>query len=590
MKRLKSKMVLKSLSLIILITLVSCNSDLLNQDPTTQMAKETFWKTPDDAALAVVGIYSDLTDIFARDYYFDGASEFQYTYTVTTLGKGTWYPGAGIGSGFDYMWNTCYTLINHSNYAIENIEKMISNAESQTIKSSLEQSLGEARFLRGLAYFRLIEMWGDVPYMDKVYTNNEQVAQLFRTPITQIKAKINDDFTYAIDKLPLPSAVTGAKAGRASKATAYAYRGKLQLYWASWNKFGWPELTTFVPSADSATVAYTAAANDFDKVINNYGLKLFRNGDPGTANDPNYFYLFQPENENDQEILFSVCFAGPDLFQGEYMMRDFGTRNNFGGQCRLEPTSFLVDRYQLVTTGDFAPKLVLGKPATIVNGACNPTTYLNRDYRMRATMLWNGQKMTFVSQVPGSANGDSIPFLWGNLDGVNYINYQGCRTGYIYRKWIRLVPGIRSDGPQDWYMMRLADVYLMYAEASNFASGPTSKAIDLVNSVRRRGALPVLSSTKTANTDEFFKAIEQERIVELISEGHRFFDIKRWRKANEIWGDGSLGVTLKDTWGVSVTDIFKAVSAKDFQKFYINRIPLAERERNPNLTQNDCWY
>ena len=76
MKRLKSNMILKSLSLFLLTTLGSCNSDLLNQDPTTQMAKETFWKTPADATLAVVGIYSDLADIFARDYYFDGVSEF----------------------------------------------------------------------------------------------------------------------------------------------------------------------------------------------------------------------------------------------------------------------------------------------------------------------------------------------------------------------------------------------------------------------------------------------------------------------------------------------------------------------------------
>ena len=63
--------------------------------------------------------------------------------------------------------------------------------------------------------------------------------------------------------------------------------------------------------------------------------------------------------------------------------------------------------------------------------------------------------------------------------------------------------------------MRLADVYLMYAEATNELHGPQPDAIDLVNKIRHRGNLPPLSATKTADKKSFFDAIEQERIVEL---------------------------------------------------------------------------
>ena len=75
-------------------------------------------------------------------------------------------------------------------------------------------------------------------------------------------------FTYAFEKLPAKHQLLG----RAAKPAALAFRGKLQLYWASWKKNGWPELEGFTPDAAAATAAFTAAAADFKKVINDYGL------------------------------------------------------------------------------------------------------------------------------------------------------------------------------------------------------------------------------------------------------------------------------------------------------------------------------
>jgi hypothetical protein len=566
------------------LSFAACTSNLLNQEPTTQLGTSAYWKTKNDALFALTGVYTDIRAAFSTDYYFDGAAEFQQSGNVD--GNGSYSPGPAMGSGVNFMWANCYAAVNHANYTIINVRKMIASTASATEKSDLGIILAETRFLRGLAYFRMIQLWGDVPYLDRVYTNEEAIT-LSRAPIKAIKDSIYQDFTEAINKLPAIST-----AGRATKATAYGFRGKLQLYWASWNKFGWPELSTFTPDINEATNAYKGATSDFGHVVDDFGLSLFRSGDPGLPNDPNYFYLFLPENENDREIIFSVCFAGPTLGQGEFMMREFGTRNNFGGQSRVQPTNKLADRYQQIKTGDYAPfNLLLTKGANVVNGACNPSSYLGRDYRMRATIIWDGQKLL---QMDGSGEvvGDSLAMLYGSNDGVTHINSVS-RTGYIYRKWIRYKTGQggRSDGPQDFYLLRLSDVYLMYAEASNFASGPTAKAIDLVNRVRRRGALPILLSKYTSDANSFFKAIEQERIIELAAEGHRFFDIRRWRKANEIWGSpGGPGMTLYDTWGVRVGDYFMAAPALYFQQYYIARIPLAERERNPKLTQNTCWY
>jgi hypothetical protein len=95
--------------------------------------------------------------------------------------------------------------------------------------------VGEAKLLRGMVYFKLISMWGDVPYISRVVNDNAEVSGLTRVPMAQVKDSIMADFTYAYEKLPSKAVATG----RAGKPAALAFRGKLQLYWASWNKFGW---------------------------------------------------------------------------------------------------------------------------------------------------------------------------------------------------------------------------------------------------------------------------------------------------------------------------------------------------------------
>jgi hypothetical protein len=138
--------------------------------------------------------------------------------------------------------------------------------------------------------------------------------------------------------------------------------------------------------------------------------------------------------------------------------------------------------------------------------------------------------------------------------------------------------------------MRLADVYLMYAEASNEVNGPQPDAVDLLNKIRRRGNLPELRPDKTGNKQAFFDAIEQERIVELVAEGHRGFDLRRWRALERVWGPpGSAGVRRLDTFGATVDTYYQNTSDRTYQQNYIFRIPPGERDRNPNLTQNIPW-
>ncbi len=573
----------------VLSLLSSCVDDLLNRNPTTLVSSEVYWRDATDALNITMGVYEATRTLYGRDYYFDGQGEFQFT-RGTSLGSGTWNPGGGIGSGFGYMWNNAYRVIDRANYVIENLEKMIAKETVPSTKAQLERINGENYFLRSLAYFRLIELWGDVPYFRHVLSGNAEATSLERTPIATIKDDLIKDLTYAISVLP--STLTSSERGRASQIAAYGFRGKINLYWASWKKNGWPELKGFTQDATEANKYFQNAAADFKQVITGYGLKLYKEGNPGTYDSPSYWELFNgTSTEYDPEIIFSVQYGGPNMSQGEELLRDFGTRTTGNAQCWVMPNNRLVNRYQSLTTGDFLPPVTLSKDEAAANSATNPATYENRDWRMKASILWNGQTILRIS-TDGMTLGAPMPFKFGISDGVNYINYDASNlAGYLFRKWVRQYGGIeRSQGPQDFYLMRLADVYLMYCEATNEVSGPSQELVDLINKIRKRGNLPVLATEKYANKVEFFKTIEQERVVELIAEGHRPFDIRRWRKVEEIWGvPNGPGQIMYNSQGGQVRTEFQNAAARDYQRYYIYQIPNAERDRNSKLTQNDPW-
>jgi hypothetical protein len=599
----------------------SCTKNLLDQQPTVDLPSSAFWNTEVDATTALMGAYSAVRPLFDRDYYMDGQGEYFRTRNASSstlaglsnlrLGaaynNGSYNP-SGYGSGFDNMYQFLYGGVNRTNYVIENVNKMLLTAKPTSI-ANLQAIIGEAKLLRGMVYFKLISMWGDVPYFSKIAYSDADVNSLPRMPISQIKDSIMADFNYAFDKLPANVPI----AGRAAKPAALAFRGKLQLYWACWNTFGWPELSTFKPDAAVGLTAYTAAAADFNAVINNYGLTLFRAGDPGswgTMGDatvlPNYFYLFMPVANNNTmgnntELIMGFTHGGTSTNQGEELMRDFGGRSQESSQCWVFPRYEIANRYQSTITGDFCPTLLttttanVAKDRTKLNSAVNPASYANRDYRMKATMLWDYEQIAGMKSLAATGMCPYIYKTYGSTTAVpgltTYDDGGAGEPGYIFRKFVRNYAGQgRSDGDFTWPVMRLADVYLMYAEATNAVNGPQADAIALVNKVRHRGNLPPLAATKTVDKPTFFSAIEQERIVELIGEGQRGYDLRRWRAIERVWCPPyGVGVWRIDTYGANLNQYFLNSSELAYQQCYIFRIPPGERNRNPNLTQNTPW-
>lgn len=593
---------------IVMFILFSCTEDLLDQQPTTEMGAASFWTTEDDATTALMGAYSSIRPLFDRDYYFDGHGEYTFVPGISTgpaVAGASFNNPSNYGGSFDTYFEHLYGGVNRANYVIENVSKMLPSASELSLPL-LKAVVGEARLLRGMVYFRLISMWGDVPYFGHVIQSNTDVNNISRTSMAEIKDLIMEDFTYAVENLPDKAPALG----RVGKPAALAFRGKLQLYWACWNKFGWPEVESFTPNAAAADEAYAAASADFKRVIEDFGLTLFRGGEPGEIDElgkaeklPNYYYLFMPNTANGApEMIMSFPHGVYGTSQGEELVRDFGSRMHENSQNYVLPRYELADRYQSTITGDFADPLIPMDPSqpgarTALNSAVNPQSYADRDYRMKSTIFWDYEMSLGFPAFETTPTGWH-PFIyktWGakvTIDGVEYTSINGSsNSGYMFRKFVRNYGGLhRSNGDFAWPVMRLADVYLMYAEATNEVNGPQADAIDYVNKIRHRGNLPALDASKTASKDAFFNAIEQERIVELVAEGHRGFDLRRWRALERVWGPPySEGTWRIDTHGAFISRYFQNASELVYQRAYIFRIPPAERDRNPNLTQNRPW-
>jgi len=559
-------------------SLSSCVKNLLEQLPTDAISSVQFWKTTNDAGKSVAGVYAAMRDYFGSDYAHDSNVDICFG---NAKGNET-----GSPDGFRSAWDGCYKIVNRANVTLVGINNMLLTTKDDKNKALLVRFQAETRFLRAIAYFRLVDFFGAVPYLYKPIYQAEAI-HLSRTPVTQVRDSIMADLDFAINALPVKYATSDY--GHATKWAALSYRAKFNLYWACWLKNTRPEWKGI---NEQAVTYFTKARDDFKNIMDQGGYSLFKNADPGTYNDPNYRQLFSVENEMCEEIIFSAQFTGPNVGLGSDMKSVFSSRqggNNGGNQ----PTIKLMNLY-LMLDGSKASPLIASKNTTLINSTTNPNSCKNRDWRMRATILWDGEKVLMQNSTGTTFAKDSATFLWGNkgagsLDDPHY-DYFAMLTGYAFRKWMPTYLGYdRYDCPQDFYLVRYADILLMYCEAVNeINNGPTTELQSIINLIRKRGNIAASTTIYTLSYQKFFELLMDERAVEFVAEGQRFFDIRRWRLAEKIWNNGA-GYILTDTWNVKVQEEYVNVQPLQFQRFYIMQIPPSEIIMNKNMTQNTPW-
>lgn len=565
------------------ILCTSCES--LDYSPGNQLSESTFWQTEDHARQAAIGLYSAMKQnwCFGMEFTFDMCSDIADGVSPwADVSRGTSF--ASNSGGVQNHWQYLYELVHRSNTVIRNV------AEMPISQETILQVTGEARFLRAMAYFRMLNCWGGVPYYDETCDINMEFANLNspRCSADELRDHIIDDLDFAIENLPV--AWADQDLGRATKGAAYALRGKVFLFNRQWNE----------AIADFEEIVYNKSAN--------YGYALH----------PDYDELFRLYNgKHSPEMIFSIqSIDGNTAGYALDIVSYFGNKSTMrliAGNL-IVPSVSLADMYENLDGSDFDwdavfPGFSNGGSDTrreymcvaIDQGSTQITSTLKCDttkvmdaYRLRDPRLClniitpyshylgtdagsNPMDKQFVLADPsqGGAPMEAMAFI-RNSEGWN---------SYFWRKWI---PTGNLDGywgeynrtPYEFPLIRLADVILMLAEAYN-ETGNTELAMQEVNKIRARVGMPALGSgaawLNVSGKDEMTSRIRKERALELAGEGQRYWDLKRW---------GVLKESVKDA-----TDIFgDLMYTRSYQERHeLWPIPLVEMDRNPNLTQNPGW-
>ena len=493
-------------SLSIMLLFGSCER-FLTEEPHSFLAPENYYQTEDDAFSALVGVYNGL-----------GSSG--VTFLARTLHYITWFPSDEASTfasaqrqldNFQYnaanpeissVWTQMYIVINRANVFIDRFPQVAMDEEKKS------QFIAEARFVRALAYFYGVRLWGGIPLIVNEVKSVDEVSILSRASAASVYEQVVLDLNYAAENLPPIN-----QEGRATLGAAKALLAKVYLTRAS--------------SEAGQSTDYQNCASLAAEVIAmpNYNLL------------PDFQQVFGPTNEFNEESIFE--------WQADRVLAPSGVNSIFG--------HFMLPRDIL----GFYPEADQAGEGTIFSEIAFFNLFNENDYSKESTFITEG------------TNRQGQHITWQQFT----YPYPHAAKKYIGEDGLsRNERGFSAN----FMILRLADVYLMRAEALNEVDGPTQEAYEMVNALRRRArnrdGSPSLYPEDLAGLtkDGFRDAVLNERAFELAFEGHRWFDLVRTKRLIE---------TIKSShpeYPIS-------------EKHYLFPIPADELIINSNLTQNPGW-
>ena len=547
------------IALGVLLGLSSCNG-FLDTVPMSQTVVENFYKTPEDAELALTGCYQTIVAAVVQNQWgrgsfnvgmqamLDGGTdECVMRDGLTDPLFGTIANGAYSAKDdlFKYNWAFMYAGISRTNFLLDKLDGIPLDSLKRV------QLKAETRFLRGFYYMYAGMLYGGAP----VYVNSKQDPMAPRNSVKDVFTLVINDFTYAYNNLPDRSKIEG----RANKWSAGGFLTKTYCYLASCknNNVG-ADLGFDLNSFDwvDADYAYTQARGISEDIIENSAYKL----------TDHYDYLFR---ETTQKYQFEECLFTAQSTSKQAQGNDYGawlfyliptgsTMTAGGGYGLLRPTGEMYyDRYDVT---DIRRKHNL-VGAIMIDGPDGIETIDGVDYYIPAQ--------------------DQTP------NGQNY-----CIGKFRYRdpktKNISLA---LSEG--NYPLLRFADILLLNAEAT-FFTGDESLARQRFSQVRHRVSSEVVKTGAPAlsylnakySRSNFITELLEERSRELCFEGQRRVDLIRFNKLSDAiiaLSDGT-NPSKAATWNAVVPILQDNWNGASYKIWY--PLPLNDILLNKNLVQN----
>ena len=554
-------------ALLLSFSLISCE-DILDALPENQIPQETFWKTPNNVRAFVTDVYARCFPVeYEMHPCFDeGMSDNSYMqwegwYTdIKLIGNGTYTATTSV---INNNWDYAYSNIRMAWQFLENIEQCTALGEDE--KTSLT---GQIRFFLAYNYIRLVALYGDVPLIQKVLTEEECKNQS-RTPKKEVLEFAHNQIDMAINELQGKE----LEKGRVTVGACLALKARAYLW-----------------------------ENDYDNLLT-VTSQLLGKYSLNTTGETPYADLFNGNAENSNEIILSCEYAhtSGSIATGNRLNQAFFLKGMSGGDAlgALTPTGSLVDAYPMADG-----KLIHEQGSTY-----DPRKpYENRDPRLAQSIIYptstirNSATMEWVLYDPEDER---------TLPGQRYDDKEPSPTGYAWKKycdWSDHAMVQILDGGVDVIYFRYADVLLMHAEGLLETKGvaASSEIFNIINQLRDRCGGGIVTESNYTSIDALRQLVRNERRIELANEGLRFFDLRRWKTAEKtpvIDGEGMNGdlygaFMRKD--GIGATDATvevdgvprRYVEKRTFNpaKHYIFPIPAKNIDlSNGTLDQNPEW-
>jgi len=527
MKNIKKTFIL---FLFVSLGLSACTKQFESKGiPTNKLVASTYYQNAAELRAATANLYTTPWWSFNENSQGDFivfVGELLSGNAVAGNAYGPQFTNFSINTGFvglDFGWQSLYDVIAQSNTTMLNIQSY-SPASLGTAKT---QAIGEARFMRAAAYFYLTQLWGAVPIVDN--STSVVTTPLLHSNIqSDVYKFIINDLHYAAQNLPS----TDPQAGRVNKWSAEGLLAKVFL-----TRSG---ITGTRVQADLDSAKYWAG-----DVANNSGLSLF----------PSYYNAFLTQNNNNSEMLFGLQFSvAATAGWGTNDVRETcieGDDNidavGGGGWDGMAISKDLYDAFA-ASPGDLRRKATF-----MLNGDTYP--------ELITAANPNGYSMTNASSAYVKKYVDGGPLANNNMN----------------------ITLMHDASPN--YLLRLSDVYLIYAEAILVTNASTTDAdaLKYFNLIRTRAGVP----TKTSLT---WQDIFNERRLELALEYQFWFDLKRWHDYNPTAADAFIKAQHRNTFTYTSGAVAEPTVLTGVNPVYYLPYPAAEVSSDPLLTKTPVPY
>ena len=543
--------------------------DVLDLNNTREVSDQAIWSTESAAELYITASYKTISDVSqvanSRNVFYDSYTDlmkstswdqYNHPYNKSLLQASAFSTGS---AGAFECWSDAYTRIRRANVLMDEIQRY-------GVKNFGEEwcdiRRAEVRLCRAFTYYRLIRVYGgviirtDISGVDGGLDDGANPANVHRARATEAESWdfVISELQWAAEHLPESWPATWE--GRATKKTAYGLISRMALFAQKWQ--------IAADAAEKVRELGGALASDYAKVFQVDGGQ-----------------------DNSKEILFTLYYLSNTVTHSyDRYNRPFGDYAVHETPVYAEhiPTAELADLYEFKDGTPFAWNSY---------AATHDDPYKDREPRFHATILYNTSQWE-GREIQTYVDGDDgfVAFTQSGATGGHTC------TGYYLRKYLQEGHSkfVTEASYQYDAVLRYAEVLLNKAEAYaqlDYNSN-RDRALGALNEVRARVGLPAKTATDAPNKDTFMELLRKERCVELAGEGFRYWDLRRWKLAeNVINNQNAHGVRITknddDTFEYERVACDGGTPRVFLEKYYYFSLPTSELSNN-NLCKNNSYW